>query len=164
MMDFPSQEFEATKNKLPYMAHTIQRALQDACRGKSMSQAAARVAGLILSVKDAVHMPPLYIRLLFQALVCHDWDIPLPAAASVFAFENLHYWAGQISFLKGKTWVRRNRVQFLAGDASESAFGGFLELVAAPINVGFDLSDRQLMAAGQVSSTLQENKCARLCL
>lgn len=97
----------------------------------------ARVAGVLLSVKDAVHMAPLYTRLLFAAMGVQCWDDAVPGCAREFAAEDLRYWRANLSLLSGKSWLRRSCSALVFGDVSESGFGGFSALLDQPVIQAF---------------------------
>ena len=52
----------------------------------------AKIAGVLMSVKEAVQMAPLYCRLLFRAMsAAPAWDAPVPELEREFAAEDLIY-------------------------------------------------------------------------
>jgi hypothetical protein len=151
-------------DKCEYLLGVLGAAIRDAGDGTLTPRTVAKVAGILLSIKAAVHMAPLYTRLLFLALVGHSWDDPLVGVPVTFAFSDMLYWVYQVPLFEGQAWQRRSHVHFLAGDVSEYAYGGHSSLLCGDIWQPFSAADMALMLSNQFSSTLRETICAQVCL
>jgi hypothetical protein len=128
----------------------------------TLTHPVAKVAGILLFIKDAVHMAPLYTRLLFLALVGRSWARRLLALA--LALSDMQYWVDQVPLFEGKTWQRRSHVHFLAGDVFEEAYGGHSSLLRVDIWQPFSAAETSLLHSNLFSSTLRETVCAQICL
>ena len=60
-----NSKFEIPTDKRDYILQLLEESLQ---KDSLSARHLAKVAGVLLSVKEAVHMAPLYTRLLFRAL------------------------------------------------------------------------------------------------
>jgi hypothetical protein len=127
-------------------------AIRDAGSGTLTPRTVAHVAFILLSIQDAVHMAPLYTRLLFLALFGHSWDDPLVGEPVTFALSDMLYWVDQVPLFEGKTWQRRSHVHFLAGDVSEEAYGGHSSLLCVDIWQPFSAAEIALMLSNQLDA------------
>jgi hypothetical protein len=164
LVDLPCRKFEVPVDKCEYLLGVLTAAIREAGEGTLTPRTVAKVAGILLSIKDAVHMAPLYTRLLFQALVGRSWDDPLIGEPVTLALSDMQYWVAQVPLFEGKTWQRRSHVHFLAGDVSEEAYGGHSSLLCVGIWQPFSAAERALLQGNQISSTLRETVCALICL
>ena len=90
LVNAADRKFEIPEEKRANILQLLQDALQ---RGSISARQMAKIAGVMLSVKEAVHMAPLYTRLLFRALsATYVWDSPVPELERLFAQEDLHHW------------------------------------------------------------------------
>ena len=126
----------------------------------------AKVAGVLISVKPAVHMAPLYSRLLFKAMAegAGSWDEPLPELSIEFARADLTYWQHHLLQHASKSWKQRNTVYKCAGDMSDSGYAGYSSLLPAPIILSYDASEWGQLQANphSLSSVLRETTNAKL--
>ena len=100
----------------------------------------AKVAGLLVSIRPAVYMAPLYSKSLFQGLR-GQWDGPVSEFDRAFAREDLLYWRDNLAELQGKSWVRRETVYTAFGDASDTAYAGSSELLQHPMVIGHSAAE-----------------------
>ena len=168
-VDVAHMRFEIPGDKLVYIKGLLRDALHAAHTGAITSRDLAKVAGVLLSVKDAMHFAPLYTRLLFQAVavettVPRSWDNQIPEFNRAFAIEDLEFWVAHIDHMHGKFWVRRAKVYHVDGDVSETAYAGLCDLLRMPISQPFSAHESQLMRDGRFSSTLRETINARVCI
>ena len=64
------------------------------------------MAGLLVSIKPAVHMAPLYTRSLFQAMT-GQWDGVVSELDRELTEADLMYWKEHLPSMRGKSWTRR---------------------------------------------------------
>ena len=137
-MDLAQRSFRVPQDKVDYILELIAQGLQIPPVPLT-SRYCARIAGLLISVKDALPMTPLYTRLLFKAIIPFNWDGPLPPLHREFAEFDLKHWQSCLLQTNGKSWLRRECVHFVIGDVSETAFAGHCELLPSPVLHGFSL-------------------------
>ena len=125
---------------------------------------AAKVARVLLSLKPALHMAPMYSRLLFSALSPANWDAFLPLFESSMAAGDLEYWLHNLKEYKPKSWVHRDRLFEIWGDISETAFGGHSPLLMQPIVQEFSLNELAATNEVGLSSVYRDTRCARICI
>ena len=146
----------------------ILQLLEESLRKDSISaRQLAKVAGVLLSVKEAVHMAPLYTRLLFRALSATQvWDSPVPELERDFAREDLQHWRNYLLKQSGKSWLKRSKIFHAAGDVSGTGSAGYSNLLPAPIVMSYSIEDWEAMQADphSLSSVLRETKNAQLVL
>jgi len=76
IVNAPERKFEIPIDKKEYILKLIEEALQ---ANQLTARQLARIAGVLLSVKEAVHMAPLYTRLLFRAIsAAEGWEAVCP--------------------------------------------------------------------------------------
>ena len=114
-MNVPHLRFEVPADKVEYSLELIQAAIASTTAGRVASRALARVAGVLFSLKDAIHMAPLYTLLLFRAMDPSDWDRPLDTSQGHFAVEDLLYWQKRLTTSHHKSWLKKTRVPFVWG-------------------------------------------------
>ena len=72
----PHRRFEIPADKREYILQLIEDGLQTT---RLTARQVAKIAGVLLSVKEAVHMAPLYTRLLFRAVAAaQGWEALVP--------------------------------------------------------------------------------------
>ena len=155
--------FKIPADKLEYIKQLIHECLT----AKSVTpRQMAKVAGVLISVKPAVHMAPLYTRLLFKAMAegkgC--WDEPLLELSREFARADLLYWKQHLLQHSQKSWKKRSIVYHCAGDMSNSGYAGYSSLLPAPIILSYETSDWVQLQADprSFSSVLRETTNAKL--
>ena len=158
-----NSSFEIPADKLEYMKQLINESLTAI---SVTSRQMAKVAGVLVSVKPAVHMAPLYTRLLFKAMAqgTDCWDDPLPELSRGFAKADLLYWKQCLLQQSGKSWKRRSTVFHCAGDMSDLGYAGYSSLLPAPIILSYETSEWiQLQTyPHSFSSVLRETTNAKL--
>ena len=131
-VDAANSSFDIPADKLDY----IKLLIDDSLLAESVTpRQMAKVAGVLISVKPAVHMAPLYTRLLFKAMGEGQgcWDDPLPELSREFAKADLLYWKQHLLQQSGKSWKKRSIVYHCAGDMSNTGYAGYSSLLPAPI-------------------------------
>jgi hypothetical protein len=122
----------------------------------------AKVASMLVSVKEALHCGTLYVRSLFVAM-SSEWDKHIGEFERAFAREDLEHWKENLPQENGRSWKQKQGV-LVSGDASESCFAGQCELLDGPIIIGFSEMKAQLMQDKGLSSCVRETRSARLCV
>ena len=161
-IDTVHRQFLVPKDKLQYTLDLIDECLQKSETNELSSRNAARFAGVMLSLHPAVHMAPLYTRLLFSALQTSDWDAPLLPLGNKLAVQDLQFWKSYLPNYARKSWIRRDKVFKIFGDVSETVYAGYTEVDNEVMVHGFSNSEYEAMLRKELSSTLREVKCARL--
>lgn len=164
LVNAADSKFEIPEEKRAYILQLLQDALQ---RESISARQMAKIAGVLLSVKEAVHMAPLYTRLLFRALsATYDWDSPVPELERQFAQDDLHHWKDYLIKQNGKSWLRRSQIYHAAGDVSGTGYAGYSSLLPAPMVMSYSTEDWEAMQADpySLSSVLRETKNAQLVL
>lgn len=137
--------------------HTVQQQQQ------ATSRQLAGIAGMLMSAAPALHMAPLYLRSLYCAMHPEaGWDSLVPQLE--LTKEDLQYWSENLEACNGKSWLRRNNVIHVCGDASSVGYGAYTPHgeVSYDMALSFDQSEMQCMQSGTLSSVLRETKNARL--
>ena len=154
--------FEVPEDKVVYIMQLIEECLQ---AQSVSSRQLAQVAGVLLSVKGAEHMAPLYCRCLFRAMCgTSPWDSPIPDCDREFAASDLRYWKDLLAHGNGKSWVKRSNVIHASGDVSDVGYAGHCALLPVPIIMSYSEIDRQLVSERALSSVLRETVNAKLVL
>jgi hypothetical protein len=157
----PSLSFSIPSDKVAKIMSAIEEALG---ANSITSRDLARVAGLLMSVKEALHCGPLYVRSLFAAMNS-SWDKALGQYERAFTEEDLEYWRDNLPQENGKSWRKKDGTPVVvSGDASETCFAGQCELLDGPILIGFSEVEARLMQEKELSSCVRETRCARLCV
>ena len=158
-----TSSFGVPADKLQYLQQLIAVCLE----AQSVTpRQMAKVAGVLISVKPAVHMAPLYTRLLFKAMsegAC-SWDDPLPELSREFAKVDLLYWQQHLLQQSSKSWKQRSTVYHCAGDMSDLGYAGYSSLLPAPIILSYEASEWDQLQANphSLSSVLRETMNAKL--
>lgn len=98
--------------------HTVQQQQQ------ATSRQLAGIAGMLMSAAPALHMAPLYLRSLYCAMHPEaGWDSLVPQLE--LTKEDLQYWSENLEACNGKSWLRRNNVIHVCGDASSVGYGAY---------------------------------------
>ena len=164
IVNAPERKFEIPANKKDYILQLIEDGLQST---QLAARQLARIAGVLLSVKEAVHMAPLYTRLLFRAVAAADgWDALVPEEEGQFAKEDLLHWKDYLLHQDGKSWAKRQAVFHAAGDVSGTGYAGYSDLLHAPVvlSYGTDAWATLLDNPHSLSSVHRETQNARLTL
>ena len=164
LVNAADSKFEIPREKKDYILQLLNDNLQ---KDSISARQLAKVAGVLLSVKEAVHMAPLYTRLLFRALsAMQAWDSPVPELERHFAREDLQHWRDYLLKQSGKSWLRRSRTFNAAGDVSGTGYAGYSSLLPAPIVMSYSIEDWEAMQADphSLSSVLRETRNAQLVL
>ncbi len=152
--------FEVPADKIEYILQLVEGGLQ---APTISSRQLAKIAGVLLSVKAAVHMAPLYSRCLFRAMsFTLPWDNPIPEEDHKFAASDLSYWKTLLAHSNGKSWLKRSKVVHASGDVSDTGYAGYCSLLSEPIVMSYSESDRLLVADRALSSVLRETRNAKL--
>jgi hypothetical protein len=131
--------FEIPTDKKEYILRLIEQGLQATSLA---ARQLTKVAGVLLSVKEAVHMAPLYTRLLFRALAAAEgWDAWVSEEMGQFAKEDSLHWKKYLLQQSGKSWVRRQAVYRVAGDVSGTGYAAYSDLLHAPIVLSYDTDE-----------------------
>lgn len=86
IVNAPQSRFEIPADKKEYILQLIKDGLQTT--GLTARQL-AKIAGVLLSVKEAVHKAPLYTPLLFRAVAAAEgWEALVPKKEGQFARED----------------------------------------------------------------------------
>ena len=86
----PQSRFEIPADKKEFILQLIKDGLQTT---RPIARQLAKTAGVLLSVKEAVYMAPLYTRLLFRAVAAvQGWEALVPKKEGQFAREDLLHW------------------------------------------------------------------------
>ncbi len=164
LVDARHSRFQIPAEKKEYILQIIEACLQ---RPQISGRHIAKVAVLLLSVKDIVHIAPLYTRLLFRAVAAAmAWDSPIPHLERQFAEEDLQHWKCYLLKQSGKSWLRRANVFHAAGDVSGTGYAGYSSLLPHPIVMSDSLEDWATMQADPhaLSSVLRETENTKLVL
>jgi hypothetical protein len=157
----PSLSFSIPSDRVAKILAAVDEVL---CADTVCSRDLAKVAGMLVSVKEALHCGTLYVRSLFVAM-SSEWDKPIGEFERAFAREDLEYWKENLPQENGRSWKKKEGVPVIvSGDASESCFAGQCELLDGPIIIGFSEMEAQLMQDKGLSSCVRETRCARLCV
>ena len=164
LINAPKSMFEVPNEKKEYILKLVQEGLQ---ASRLTARHLAKIAGFLLSVKEAVHMAPLYTRLLFRAVAAaQNWDAQVPDAAGQFAREDLLHWKNYLLQQPGKSWARRHNVYHVTGDVSGTGYAGYSDLLPAPVVLSYDTDEWAALSADphSLSSVHRETKNAKLAL
>ena len=125
-----NSSFETPADKLEYLKQLINKCLTAV---SVTPRQMAKVAGVLISVKPAVRMAPLYTRLMFKAIAegTGYWDEPLPELSREIARADLLYWKQHLLQHSGKSCKKRSTVYYCAGDMSDSGYAGYSSLLPA---------------------------------
>lgn len=151
----PADKVERIKNSI----HTVQQQQQ------ATSRQLAAVAGMLMSAAPALHMAPLYLRSLYNAMQPEaGWDTLVPQLD--LTSDDLLYWSENLDSCNGKSWLRRSNVIHVCGDASSVGYGAYTPNgeVDCDMALSFDQPEIQSMRAGTLSSVYRETKNARLAM
>ena len=163
LVNAPQVRFEIPPDKKEYILRLIEQGLQATSLA---ARQLTKVAGVLLSVKEAVHMAPLYTRLLFRAVAAAEgWDAWVPEEMGQFAKEDSLHWRYLLQ-QSGKSWVRRQAVYHVAGDVSGTGYAAYSDLLHAPIVLSYDTDEWAALLADphSLSSVHRETQSAKLAL
>ena len=92
------------------------------------------------------------------------WDSLVPQLD--LTEDDLQYWSENLETCNGKSWLRRDKVFHVCGDASSVGYAAYMPHgeVEYGMALSFDWSEMQGLHAGTLSSVLRETKNARLAL
>lgn len=164
LVDAKHSSFKIPAEKKEYTLQIIEECLQ---KPNVLGRQLAKVAGVLLSVKEAIHMAPLYTRLLFRAVAAAvAWDSSVPHLERQFAKEDLQHWKCYLLKQSGKSWLGRGNVFHAAGDVSRTGYAGYSDLLPQPIVMSYSLEEWAAMQTDShaLSSVLRETKNAKLVL
>ena len=164
IINAPQSKFEIPTEKKEYILQLIEEGLQ---KNGLTSRHLAKIAGVLLSVKEAVHMAPLYTRLLFRAVAAaQGWDVHVPDEAWQFAKDDLLHWKRYLLQQPGKSWARRQNVHHVTGDVSGIGYAGYSDLLPAPVVLSYNTDEWAALSADphSLSSVHRETRNAQLTL
>ena len=128
--------FEISTEKREYILQLIQEGLQ---MDEISARQLAKIAGVLLSVKEAVHMAPLYTRLLFRAMpTTPTWDSIVPELDREVAREDLLHRKDYLLKQAGKSWVKRAQVYHATGEVSSTGYACYSSLLPQPIVLSYN--------------------------
>ena len=157
-------KFLIPEDKKEYILQLIKEGL---LADRMTARQLAKIAGLMLSVKEAVHMAPLYTRMLFRAVAAaQSWDNWVPREEGQFAKGDLLHWKKYLLKQSGKSWSRRQVVYHVVGDVSGTGYAGYSTLLPAPIILSYDTDEWAALQADphSLSSVHRETQNAKLAL
>ena len=155
-----SSEFGVPEDKSRYIQSGITAVLQ---QQSATPRQLASIAGMLLSIAPAVHMAPLYTRTLYQAMrSAQGWDARVDSIQ--LACEDLEYWQHSLAGSNSKSWVKRDKVVHMSGDASQFGYGASNRDRSIRMVQSFDEEEIALMRVGKLSSVFRETKNARLAM
>ena len=153
LVDAKHSSFKIPAERKEYILQIIEECLQ---KPNVSGRQLAKVAGVLLSVKEAIHMAPLYTRLLFRAVAAAvAWDSPVPHLERQFAEEDLQHWKCYLLKQSGKSWLRRANVFHAAGDVSGTGYAGYSDLLPQPIVMSYSSSEK----SGVLNQQYRINRC-----
>ena len=115
----------------------------------------AKIAGVLVSIEEAVHMAPSYEHILFRVLSAAAlWDSPMPELKRQFAREHLQHWIDYLLKQTGKSWLRRSQIFHAAGDVSGTGCAGWISLLPGPVIMSDSTEDWAAMQADPLSLSL----------
>ena len=164
IVNAPQSKFEIPMDKRQYILRLIEDELQ---ASRSTARQLAKIAGVLLSVKEAVHMAPLYTRLLFRAIsAAEGWESLVPDQEGQFARDDLLHWKDVLLQQYGKSWARRQAVFRVVGDNSGTGYAGYSDLLHAPVVLSYDIDEWAALVANphSLSSLHRETQNAKLAL
>ncbi len=118
-------------------------------------------------MKEAVHMAPLYTRLLFRAIsAAEGWEARVPNEVGELAKEDLLYWRDVLLHQSGKSRARRQAMFHVARDNSGTWYAGYSDLLHAPVVLSYDVDEWAALQANphSLSSLHRETQNAKLTL
>ena len=164
IVNAPQSRFEIPMDKKQYILQLIEDGLQAT---RLTARQLAKIAGVLLSVKKAVQMAPLYTRLLFRAVAASEgWEALVPEKEGQFAREDLLHWKKYLLQQSGKSWAKRQAVFHVAGDVSGTGYAGYCALLHAPVVLSYDTDEWAALLANphSLSSVHRETQNARVTL
>ena len=111
-------KFQLLEDKKEYILQLIEEGLP---ADRLTARQLAKVVGVILSVKEAIHMAPLYTRMLFKAVAAaQGWDNLVPKEDGQFVKVDLLYWKDYLLKRSCKSWTMRQLqvIYHVVGDVS----------------------------------------------
>ncbi|KAA6421308.1 MAG: hypothetical protein FRX49_08794 [Trebouxia sp. A1-2] len=113
IVDACTFDFVVPQHKAEYISQNIAAALET---NATTSRQLASIAGMLLSIATDVQMAPLYIRTLYEAMsTSHSWDGRVSHLE--LAVEDLQYWQQALALRSSKSWLKRDKVIYVCGDA-----------------------------------------------
>lgn len=156
--------FEVPTDKVQYISELVEEGVLASKNGTLTARNLAKIAGVLLSVKEAIFFAPLYTRLMFDAMKRQEWDNFLQGGNLDLALSDLLFWADNVQNIPYKSWIQRSNAINIYGDASETNYAGHTSVLEHNIVQAFSLLDHAAMLNSEFSSTLREVIAAKVCV